>query len=91
MELTINLKKMMAWTLTLVIVATLMPVITPAADGTEGNPYIITTPEELAAIGGEESEGKFYALGNNIDLTEEWVPIANFRRTFDGRRHSGAD
>ena len=45
----------------------------------------IKTPEELADIGGEQGLGKYYVLDNDINLTEEWVPIDNFCGTFDGR------
>jgi hypothetical protein len=40
---------------------------------------------ELAAIGGAQSDGKYYVLNNNILLTNEWIPINDFRGTLDGR------
>ncbi|MEC0238309.1 S-layer homology domain-containing protein [Paenibacillus dokdonensis] len=69
-------------------------------DGTVGNPYIVTTPEQLDAI--RNNLGANYKLGNNIDLTaylaqdgggyndgKFWRPIAEFvfqtfYGTFDG-------
>jgi len=48
---------------------------------------IITTAAQLAEIGGVQSAGKYYVLGNDINLVTEWVPINDFRGTFDGRGH----
>ncbi|MCL2082500.1 MAG: Ig-like domain-containing protein [Oscillospiraceae bacterium] len=48
----------------------------------------IQTPEELAAIGGAASEGKYYVLDNDINLVEEWMPIDDFRGTLDGQGYS---
>ena len=48
----------------------------------------IRTAEELAAIGGMQSQGGYYILMNDIHLTNEWVPIDNFRGIFDGRGHA---
>lgn len=48
----------------------------------------IQTATQLAAIGGEDSEGKYYVLDNDINLEDEWVPIEDFRGTFDGQGHS---
>jgi len=39
-------------------------------------------------IGGLGSTGKYYVLDNNIDLVGEWVPINDFRGTFDGQGYS---
>ena len=50
--------------------------------------HYISTEEELAAIGGEETEGKYYVLNNNITLTKEWTPIDDFRGVFDGKGFS---
>jgi hypothetical protein len=48
----------------------------------------IKTAEQLATIGGEDSEGKYYVLDKDIDLVGEWVPIDDFRGTFDGQGYS---
>jgi len=44
----------------------------------------IRTAQELAAM---TSQGH-YVLANDINLTQEWVPIEDFRGTFDGQGHS---
>ena len=68
--------------------------------GTEADPYIITTPNQLLAFGesvngGTTYEGKTVALGADIDLsaiTRAWRPIglesAPFQGTLDGRGHA---
>jgi len=48
----------------------------------------IQTAQQLAGIGGAQSANKYYVLDNDINLVDEWVPIADFRGTFDGRGHS---
>ena len=49
---------------------------------------MLETKEALAAIGGDDSAGKHYALGCDIDLSgEEWEPIRNFRGWFYGNGH----
>jgi len=48
----------------------------------------IRTVTQLAAIGGPESAGKYYVLDNDINLVNEWIPINDFRGTFDGRGHT---
>jgi hypothetical protein len=48
----------------------------------------IQTATQLAGIGGEGSVGKYYVLDNDIDLEDEWVPIEDFRGTFDGQGYS---
>jgi len=48
----------------------------------------IKTAEQLAAIGGEGSEGKYYVLDNDINLIDEWVPIEDFNGTFDGQGYT---
>ena len=50
--------------------------------------HYIYTAQQLAAIGGEESQGEVYALANNITLTAEWTPIDDFRGIFDGKGFS---
>ena len=71
-------------------------------DGTEGNPYIITTPAQLAQLATYVNEAnieynaKHYKLGNNLDLSDYqtgagWIPIGNdpnsFRGVFNGDNH----
>ena len=48
----------------------------------------ISTAEQLEKIGGEQSTGGYYVLDNDINLTEEWIPIDDFRGTLDGQGHS---
>ena len=48
----------------------------------------IRTAVELAGIGGSGYVYKTYVLDNDIDLVDEWVPIMDFRGTFDGQGHS---
>jgi len=52
------------------------------------NTVHISTAEELSAIGGPQSEGKIYVLDNDVHLTSEWMPIDEFRGTFDGGGHA---
>lgn len=64
--------------------------------GTESSPYVLTKPEQLLALSesvakGEDYQGKFIALGANIDLSavsRSFLPIGNkanpFKGTFDG-------
>ena len=52
------------------------------------NIVYIKTAAELAAIGGATNDTKYYVLENDIYLEDEWIPIANFRGTFDGQGHS---
>ena len=55
---------------------------------TKSNVVHIQTAEELADIGGAKSADKHYVLDNDINLVGEWVPIYDFRGTFDGQGHS---
>lgn len=54
-------------------------------DGSEENPYIITTPEEFMAIADEDdnAEGIYYLLGNDITLPNNYEPF-DFDGAFDG-------
>jgi hypothetical protein len=53
--------------------------------GTEADPFVIKTPEQLAFLaqnvkGGESYEGKFIVLGADIDLGgKEWLPIGLYK------------
>ena len=57
-----------------------------SGDGSESNPYIITTEEELYLMA--NNLFAFYKLGNDIELTNDWTPIGTssnqFRGGFDG-------
>ena len=44
--------------------------------GTESDPYVITTADQLAGI--KNNLGAYYKLGDDITLTEEWKPIGTF-------------
>ena len=67
-------------------------------DGTETNPYQISSPEQLAYLaqevnGGNEYREKFFTLEADIDLNNlEWTPIGNgehsFAGTFDGKGYT---
>jgi hypothetical protein len=71
-----------------------------SGDGTAGSPYKISTCTQLQSIDGTVSTGKHYLLTNDIDCTatKTWnvtsgiaagyKPIADFRGTFDGGKHS---
>lgn len=68
-------------------------------DGTENNPYLISTPEEFAKLAADlknfprdDYSGKFIKLNNDINLTGKiWTAIGTnpyvncFRGTFDGK------
>jgi len=80
----------------------LTPITTQAqfsgGDGTENNPYIITTAEQLAQLASyvntdnSSYNDKHYKLGNDLNLSgyqtgEGWIPIGssyNFKGIFDG-------
>ena len=53
--------------------------------GTEADPYVIATPEQLAFLAqsvkaGETYEGKFIVLSADIDLGgKEWMPIGLYK------------
>ena len=52
-----------------------------------GNASYIGNANQLAAIGGEQSDGKYYILATDIALTGNWTPIEDFRGTLDGAGH----
>lgn len=56
--------------------------------GTEGEPYLITTVEQLQQIQTSrmgQVEGVYFRLENDLDLTDvEWNPIQGFVANFDG-------
>ncbi|MBQ4558304.1 MAG: hypothetical protein IJA61_02880 [Clostridia bacterium] len=64
-------------------------------DGTEENPYYISTGEEFASIGQADSVYKttdHYKLVDNIDLANQnngyWAPIENFSGSLDGNGYT---
>ena len=67
-----------------------------AGDGTEKNPYVITTEKELRAFAARVdaermNAGLFFKLGGDIDVSSaNWTPIGNSRQftgIFDGDGH----
>ncbi len=65
-----------------------------SGDGSEENPYIISTADQLKAFAGSMNEkidytGKYVALGADIAVTGDWTPIGGsdylFNGTFDGK------
>ena len=67
-----------------------------AGGGTESDPFVISTPEDLQAISSDDTENAYYKLANDIDLTEwietnsstdGWIPVT-LRGTFDGDGHT---
>ena len=75
---------------------------TLSGSGTEKAPYVIANAGQLAAFaaavdGGESYDGKYVALGDDIDLSDvsSWNPIGDesgtvniFNGTFDGKGHT---
>ena len=64
--------------------------------GTENDPFLISTPEDLQTMSGRYDYGAYYKLTNDIDLTEwietnspadGWIPVT-LRGTFDGGGHT---
>ena len=67
-----------------------------AGGGTESDPFVISTPEDMQAISSDDTENAYYKLANDIDLTEwietnsstdGWIPVT-LRGTFDGGGHT---
>ena len=96
-------KRVLGFILAMVMIVGLVPTISlPTVGAADYNGFIvdptqgtipadaihIKTAAELAAIGGGQSGGKYYVLDNDINLTAEWVPIHDFRGTFDGQGYS---
>ena len=65
-----------------------------SGDGTEENPYVIKTAEQLRAFAGSMNDkldytGKFVALATDIDASgAEWSPIGGSEYAFNGRGHT---
>ncbi|MCL2434294.1 MAG: InlB B-repeat-containing protein, partial [Clostridia bacterium] len=59
------------------------------ANGTPGNPYIISIAEELAGMASKPMSSSFM-LVDDIDLTDfgDWTPLAAFQGEFDGRGYT---
>ena len=59
-------------------------------EGTEENPYLISTGQELAYLAqqvnnGQSYEGKYFQLTNDINLNgRQWIQIGNHTSTFKG-------
>lgn len=70
--------------------------IDPDAPGTENNPYLITSVEDLRAIGSNMIEGSlvYFRLENDLDMTgvEDWKPANQFepykKFDFNGNGHT---
>jgi len=70
--------------------------IDPDAPGTENNPYLITSVEDLRAIGSNMIEGSlvYFRLENDLDMTgvEDWTPANQFepykKFDFNGNGHT---
>ncbi len=59
-------------------------------DGTEGNPYVVTTAAQLAELG-EKDEVGYVRLGNDIDMTDiaaKQCIIKKLTGEFNGRGHT---
>ncbi|MEM5767332.1 MAG: hypothetical protein AAGU32_03440, partial [Bacillota bacterium] len=80
-------RRILSWLMAVVLVLSLLPTAAWAADfpgsgsGTQADPYVITTAEELDAVR-NDLDG-YYKLGNDIDLSETdyagaWTPIGAF-------------
>ncbi|MBU7006034.1 S-layer homology domain-containing protein [Phosphitispora fastidiosa] len=64
-----------------------------AGNGTEEDPYLISTEGELfkfaqAANTGEAFTGQYFKQTADITLTENWVPIASFDGNYDGQNYA---
>lgn len=61
-------------------------------DGSENNPWIITTPQELKALsdmGEAQTHSKHIALGSDIDMSGiDFNPIKTYNIVFDGKGHT---
>ena len=92
------MKKLLAMLLTLVMALGLCSVSWAAeswtGSGTEADPYVITTAEQLAALAtavnnGTDYSGTYFKLGNDITVAD-WTPIGQkndnnkFAGSFDG-------
>lgn len=68
----------------------------PLAPGTEGNPYVISTVDDLKAMGSQMIEGSlvYFVLENDIDMSgvSDWEPVNTFepykKFDFNGNGHT---
>ena len=66
-------------------------------DGSEGNPYLIATEEQLAYLATVNADnydnyGNYFKLTSDIDLSDHlWFPISPFSGTFDGNKKTIAN
>ncbi len=68
----------------------------PLAPGTEGNPYVISTVDDLKAMGSQMIEGSlvYFVLENDIDMSgvSDWEPVNTFepykKFDFNGKGHT---
>ena len=67
-----------------------------AGNGTESDPFLVSTPEELVLISNIGANGSYYKLTNDVDLTKwidtnspekGWIHVT-LRGTFDGDGHT---
>ena len=60
----------------------------PGAPGSEGNPYKISSQEDLENLRNIDTTGIFYELSGDIVLADEFEPIPVFKGTIDGNGYS---
>ena len=94
-------KRFLAMILSLAMVLSLLPASMASAaefsggDGAEGNPYKISTVEDLKQLAsavntGTTYAGEYFELTENLDLSgENWTPIGNGSRVFQGTFNGG--
>lgn len=82
------MKRLLAWTLTILIVISLLPnavlalpqkkgTVFAGGDGSKDNPYLVSTPQQLDAV--RQDLSAHYLQINDIDMSEwkNWVPIGS--------------
>lgn len=57
-----------------------------SGDGSKSEPFMVYTKEQLAQI--SQIKGKFYQLGCDITLDENWTPISDFTGVLDGNGYT---
>ena len=91
------MKSIIKMTAAVMITATMTWAQFSGGDGSDGNPWIITTPAQLNAVRnylGDDHADKHFKLGDDIDLSdfikdnedddEGWLPIGNTDTRFTG-------
>lgn len=88
-------RKLLSVILTIVLVVTVIPFSFSAnaldGDGTVGNPYTISTYQDLKDFANKINSGNTGVYGKltaNIEISESWTPIANYTGIFDGDNHT---